>query len=549
MKDMRNVDVDEILVALGSRGKYQMWMYFLSTLTYFSEAFHGLSIVFIGQQNPQKCAAPPDLPVNQTDDVFGKCSILSQNETNVTSCIYGYQYDHPPDMSIVSEFDLVCDQAALSDLSQTLLNLGMAVGSSTLTLASDKYGRKPVCVLSHLGCLATGIGAAFAPNYAVFMVMRFVNGIVQQGTVLTAVTYAIEIFPKEKRRYCGFYGLLMWSVCVMSIAPIAYLTRMYSWRIVYLALTSASLYSLIQYWITDESIRWLVANNRFEETVRLVKKAARMNGVNVNEPLKLIYQKELLPIDSEKPTDKLLAVTLDTGEDEKNQKKALEAGVVETQVVHVEKYTLLDIFKSRRLAITLFIIWFMWFTNSLTYYGIFLTSSSLAGNIYLNFFLNALVEVPSAFIYWFTIDSIGRKKTAMLFHGIAAFGLIGATILRMYDDNDAASISATVFSLIGKLGISGSFNVIFIYTPEVFPTNIRNISFGTASTAARIGGMLAPFSSLLAANLPWAPGAIFGACCLIVTITILYLPETMGKELPQTMEDLNKLYDKKQGHA
>ncbi|XP_055959329.1 solute carrier family 22 member 3-like isoform X2 [Patella vulgata] len=294
MKDMRDIDVDEILVALGSRGKYQMWMYFLSTLTFITDAFHELSIVFIGQTNPQKCAAPPDLPANQTDKIFDKCSILSQNQTNASSCIYGYQYEYPPDFSFVSDFDLVCGQAALRDLSQTLLNLGMAVGASTLTLASDKYGRKPVCVLSHLGCLATGIGASFAPNYAVFMAMRFLDGIFQQGSVLTAVTYAIELFPKEKRRYIGFYGQVTWSIYVMCIAPIAYFTRMYTWRTVSLVLVSFSLYSLIQYWITDESIRWLVANNRLEETVKVVKRAARINGVNVKEPLKVYKQSDIL---------------------------------------------------------------------------------------------------------------------------------------------------------------------------------------------------------------------------------------------------------------
>ncbi|XP_055959323.1 organic cation transporter-like protein isoform X2 [Patella vulgata] len=496
MKDMRHVDVDEILDALGSRGKYQILMYFLTTLNTVTEAFFSLNIIFIGQANPHKCAPPPDLPVNRSDDVFGKCSILSQNQTTVSSCIYGYQYEYPTDFSIVSDFDLVCDQAALADLSQTMLNVGMAIGASTLTLASDKYGRKPVSVLSHLACLAIGICASFAPNYTVFMVMRFLSGIVQQGSFLCAFTYAIELFPKEKRKYCGFYGSLMWGFACMLIAPIAFLTRMYSWRIVYRTLASVSLYSLIQYWVTDESIRWLVANNRLEETVTVVKKAARMNGVNINEILKLIYQNELLPVDTDKPTDKLLAATLDTGEEEEKQMEVLDAGL-ETQAVHIEKYTLLDIFKNRRAAITLILIWFAWFTNSLTYYGIFLISSSLAGNVYLNFFLNALVEVPSSFIYWFTIDRFGRKKMAIFFHGVAAFGLIVATILRMYDDNEAVSISATIFSLIGKLGITGSFNVVFVYTPEIFPTNVRNITIGTASTAARIGGMLAPFSNYL----------------------------------------------------
>ena len=39
-------------------------------------------------------------------------------------------------------------------------------------------------------------------------------------------------------------------------------------------------------------------------------------------------------------------------------------------------------------------------TNSLTYYGVTLLSSSLAGNLYVNFFLGGLLEIPSNAIMW-----------------------------------------------------------------------------------------------------------------------------------------------------
>lgn len=36
----------------------------------------------------------------------------------------------------------------------------------------------------------------------------------------------------------------------------------------------------------------------------------------------------------------------------------------------------------------------------------------------------------------------------------------------------------------------------------------------------------------------WAPGALFGTSNLIALILLRFLPETMGKELPQTVEDV-----------
>ena len=42
-------------------------------------------------------------------------------------------------------------------------------------------------------------------------------------------------------------------------------------------------------------------------------------------------------------------------------------------------------------------------TNSITYYGIMLISSSLAGNRFLNFFLGSIVEYPAAAVELYLI--------------------------------------------------------------------------------------------------------------------------------------------------
>ena len=42
-------------------------------------------------------------------------------------------------------------------------------------------------------------------------------------------------------------------------------------------------------------------------------------------------------------------------------------------------------------------------------------------------------------------------------------------------------------SMIGKLAITISYGVIYIYTTELFPTEIRNAGVGSSSLCARIG--------------------------------------------------------------
>ena len=47
--------------------------------------------------------------------------------------------------------------------------------------------------------------------------------------------------------------------------------------------------------------------------------------------------------------------------------------------------------------------------------------------------------------------------------------------------------------MIAKMLLSGSFNVNYAYTGEVFPTLIRNQAYGSCSFVSRIAAVLTPF--------------------------------------------------------
>ena len=51
----------------------------------------------------------------------------------------------------------------------------------------------------------------------------------------------------------------------------------------------------------------------------------------------------------------------------------------------------------------------------------------------------------------------------------------------------------TGLSLFGKAGATMGFSVVYVYTSELFPTDVRNVAIGACSTFARISGMMAPF--------------------------------------------------------
>ena len=58
-------------------------------------------------------------------------------------------------------------------------------------------------------------------------------------------------------------------------------------------------------------------------------------------------------------------------------------------------------------------------------------------------------------------------------------------------------IPKTILGLIGKFGATASFNIVYLYTAELFPTQIRSTAVGLCSMMARIGGLAAPQVGIL----------------------------------------------------
>ena len=65
----------------------------------------------------------------------------------------------------------------------------------------------------------------------------------------------------------------------------------------------------------------------------------------------------------------------------------------------------------------------------------------------------------------------------------------------------------------------------------------RMIGLGSSSMMSRLSSMVAPQVVLLGDYLTPAPFLIFGVVSLIAGALALFLPETLGQPLPQTIED------------
>ncbi|GFO03509.1 solute carrier family 22, member 4 [Plakobranchus ocellatus] len=94
--------------------------------------------------------------------------------------------------------------------------------------------------------------------------------------------------------------------------------------------------------------------------------------------------------------------------------------------------------------------------------------------------------------------------------------------------------------MIGKLGVTTAFAIVWLFTPELFPTPLRAGVTGASSCSARIGGVAASYLATLTLEGQVGsllPQIVFGGVGLMAGLSALTLPETRKAGLPDSIED------------
>ncbi|CAG2179267.1 unnamed protein product [Oppiella nova] len=95
-----------------------------------------------------------------------------------------------------------------------------------------------------------------------------------------------------------------------------------------------------------------------------------------------------------------------------------------------------------------------------------------------------------------------------------------------------------VCALISKFGVTSAWNVMAIMGHELYPTVLRHRGMGAAYVVGRIGAICGPFMK----NLTTAYGLVvvlvmYASLSFIAAILALFMPETKGQEIPDTIEE------------
>ncbi|XP_017767964.1 PREDICTED: uncharacterized protein LOC108556390 [Nicrophorus vespilloides] len=529
------MDFDDILAGLQKTGmdRFQISTYFLVCLPLFLSAQNALVYIWTSRSPDYRCFVPQCEKDNHTkfDSEFTRFAIPNKNsdlsayapfecrtfkykgdgqsctkndfttEQVGTDCD---KYVFNDEVSLVQEYELYCPKNAhfLSLIGNSHF-LGILCGTITFGFLSDRYGRKYTFIASIVFMGIGGCTLACMSTYSGFMIISYIHALGVSGVYPLGFVLAVEMVGPTKRELAGMVLNMFTSFGGGNLGALAWVTRHWIWY--QLAIAVPCLLFLPYACLIPESVRWLIAKKKFRQAKEVLYKMAKANGMEVTKEME----------DSLK----------DTGKDEKSP-----------DIWPMMKGTL----KSRKLLIRLLIVFFIWFANVFIYYGLAYVSTYVLGGKYLNFIMAFVVEIPSYSLAWFSLKKLGRKIST-----IASLILcVVFTVISICIPDSLAWLSTTMF-LLSKVFITACFGIIYVYNSELFPTLIRGACVSTGSTIGRFGALFAPLAQYLASytGKSWLPMVVFAAVAGVAAVLTFFLPETVNKKLPQTIEEAESMLE------
>ena len=391
--------------------------------------------------------------------------------------------------------------------------LGQFVGALVFGALAERHGR----IRSVAGATALmsvmSIACALAGNFGTLLTLRLIQGIGVGGEMPVAATYINELSKARGRgRFFLLYELIF-PIGLMTTGQIgALLVPTLGWQVMFLIGGIPGLLVTVLLLRLPESPRWLISKGRVAEAdavIRAIEAAARESGIRDSG------------LESRPATVSRLPAPDDHRSGGPSGPPAAASDLVS------------GLYRRRTL-----IVWTLWasayfITNGLNNWMPTLYSSvyhlSLAAALRAGTF-NNIAQVAILIVCAFAIDHVGRRRWTCI--GFVA----GAALLAMLGTFAAHSVTAVIALVTLSYGIVGSVNaVLYLYTPEIYPTRMRALGTGAATCWLRLASAAGPVlvGYLVAARGTAAVFLMFAGAGLLGAVAALGMLETRNRRLEE----------------
>lgn len=378
--------------------------------------------------------------------------------------------------------------------------VGTIIGAMTSGVLGQKIGGREALRVMALLYLLSSIGCAFAWNWDVLMVSRFIGGLGIGGSSVLGPVYIAELAPAKYRgRMVGMFQINIVIGILLAYLSNFIITTMHlgehQWRWEFGIAIVPSLLFLVMLYGIPRSSRWLVTTNQTDEALDVLR---LMGSPNSEEELQEI----------------IASVHLEEG--------------VHDEPLFQRKYAL-PIF----LAVTVGMFNQLSGINAILYYlnSIFAAAGFGATSAALQSVAIGLVNLVATLLGMSLIDKLGRKTLLMIGAGGMVLALGGVAAV-FYTNTHQELLVWLLMMFITFFALSQG-AVIWVYISEVFPSRVRSKGQSLGSSSHWVmNAIIAQAFPLIAAHSHAAPFVFFAAMMAVMFMVVMFIyPETKGQTL------------------
>ncbi|XP_076970945.1 solute carrier family 22 member 11-like [Tamandua tetradactyla] len=425
------------------------------------------------------------------------------SEAATEPCVDGWAYDRGTFTStIVTQWDLVCGSQSLKPLAQSIFMAGILAGSAMWGLLSSRVGRKPMLSWCCLQVAVVSTAVSFSPNFPVYCALRCIEAVAISGLSIITSVLLVEWTTTSRRAVAIATQGCCFAAGNVVLAGLAFALR--DWHALQMAVALPYFALFLASWWLPESAQWLIITGKPDQGLRALRKVARING---HKDAKNTLTMEVL---------------MSCMEEELATAKTRPSG--------------LALFRLPLLRLRTCSLLVVSFSMLFSYFGLALDLQRLGGDIFILQVLLGAVNFVGQTCVPLVLRCLGRR-------GVMAGALFtcGCSILaNTLVPQDMQTLRAA-FAVLGMGCFTINFTCHMAYTSEVFPTSLRVTANGLLFSASQVGAVLGPLIRMAREVLPLLPPISYSVLPIVSSfIILLFLPETQGLPLPDTIQDLEK---------
>uniref|UniRef100_A0A3B4D9I2 Major facilitator superfamily (MFS) profile domain-containing protein n=1 Tax=Pygocentrus nattereri TaxID=42514 RepID=A0A3B4D9I2_PYGNA len=154
-------------------------------------------------------------------------------------------------------------------------------------------------------------------------------------------------------------------------------------------------------------------------------------------------------------------------------------------------------------------------------------------SFYWTYLLSVCAGGGAWLLLWATVDRCGRRGILLL--AMTMTGLASLILLGLMEYLSESAI--TVFSVMGLFSSQAAASLCILFTAEIMPTIIRGSGVGAILALGCVGRLSSPLMDLRNHYGYFLHHVVYSSLALLAVLSILLLPESKRKPLPQTLAD------------